>query len=129
MKQYNLEREPVKEQMINNQHVWPLIVRFTSFIEGLRDEIFVFQKFPESTRPDKFQCVASLPQLSELTTTPLVLAETQIPFYLQSDLRLDCRYLEEADECWEIIKFDVESLTRNFELAEKMEQPETVGNT
>lgn len=129
MNDYNLTRQPVVEQMINNQHVWPLIVDFVSFIHGLRDEIFVFKRFPDGLRQDKFQCVASLPQLNELTETPLILAETQIPFYLQSHLRLDCRSLVEAEESWKIIKLDVYALIRNFKLAEKMEQPETVGDT
>lgn len=129
MNDYDLSRKPVKEQMINNQHVWPLIVNFASFIDGLRDEIFVFQMFPGTLRPDKFQCIASLPQLRELTTEPLVLENTQIPFYLRSTLRLDCRSLQESDERWEIVKFDVDALVRNFKLGEKMEQPETVGGT
>jgi hypothetical protein len=102
---------------IQGRHTWPLKVVATSTIPGLPSEIFVYQagqgKDPHTG--DKYKCVASVHQLSELGTTPVVIDNlVQKPFFRRCELLFHCHNAEEAATLWNKIQADAQDLVSNF---------------
>ena len=123
---YTLTTNPLVENLINNQHVWSLSMTFSTDIENMPNEIFVYQRFPGGLLSDTFQCVASVPQLSELGLDPIILETVQIPFYRTDTLRLDFRCQVEAEKAKEVAIFDTDMLVRNFLIGQDMDEQDVI---
>lgn len=103
------------------QHVWPLLVSAVSD-DDLTSNIFVYHELPDDEVSSVFECVASLPQLSEIGLTP----STNTPYFRQDSLRFDCRSPEEAQDLWERVEQDVRDLVWNYQWAEGLSLSEQV---
>lgn len=109
------------EPSLAGQHVWPLLVAATTD-DGLTAHIFVYHVQADSEISSIFECVSSLPQLSEIGLTPT----DDTPYFRQDSLRFDCRSPEQAWDLWERIEQDVRDLVRNYQLAEQLATGEEV---
>lgn len=103
------------------QHVWPLLVAATTD-DDLSANIFVYHVLTGDEVESIFECVASLPQLSEIGLTP----SANTPYFRQDSLRFDCRGPEEAQDLWERIEQDVRDLVWNYQWAEGLALSEQV---
>jgi hypothetical protein len=122
-----LTRAELKYERQPGQCVWPLKVEALSDEQGLPSEIFVYHVLPANAQLEEiFECVASLPQMSEIDTSPQLGGAVVVPYYRRADLRLDCRSPEEADEVWDLIQKDVRDLLWNFRWANGLALDETV---
>jgi len=118
-----LNRNEVDYELQAALAVWPLIVQATSDEAGLPSEIFVYHVLPVNNDLDEvFECVASLPQMSEIGLT----IADGVPYYRKDNLRIDCRTVSEADRIWELIQTDTRSLLWGFRYAEGLELSEEV---
>lgn len=109
------------------QCVWPLIVACASDEVGLSDAVFVYHVYPDSDQVEEiFECVASLPQMSEIDTSPQLAGEVVTPYYRKNVMRLDCRSPEEADDVWRLVQVDVRDLLLNFRRAQALTPTEQV---
>lgn len=118
-----LNRTELTEEKHGSQSVWPLIVQAVSGESGLPSEIFVYHVFPEPADIEEvFECVASLPQLSDINTTPSV----NTPYYRKDTLRFDCRTPGDAEDLWTLVKKDASDLLWNFRFAAGLSLDEQV---
>ena len=98
------------------QQAWPLVVTASAF--NMPSEIFVYHVgMPGDPIPgDRFECVASVPQLAELPKYQGISVSLVdgIPFYRSSQLEFACRSAKEADDLWQAIIEEVNSLVANY---------------
>jgi hypothetical protein len=101
-----ITRQSVVTPTIDNQHSWPLKITSISNTPNLPSEIFVFRAAmnDDPYNGDAFQCVASLSQIEELTTSPVSTDENYIPFYRSDTLNLVFRSVEELQYYWNEIQ-------------------------
>jgi hypothetical protein len=101
---------------------WALSVQATG--TGMPGEIFVYHKGSENDPipGDKFECIASVSQLEEI---PKGTPTTTIPYYRVSQADFICRSASEADEIWETIKSEVQTLISNFQDTATLDQQES----
>jgi hypothetical protein len=116
MSALNIQRLSLAPGIVPNQHTWPLKVIATSTITGLPSEIFVYQagKGDDPFSGDRFQCVASVHQVSELGTSPVVTDTKQKPFFRKDCLEFHCRTPEDADNLYNTIVAHAQDLVNNF---------------
>ena len=118
-----LTRNELTEEKHGSQSVYPLIVQATSGESGLPSEIFVYHVFPDPADiAEVFECVASLPQLSDINTTP----SANVPYYRKDTLRFDCRTPEDAADLWRLVQQDAQDLLWNFRYANGLSLTEQV---
>lgn len=118
-----LNRTALTEEKQASQSVWPLIVQAVSGEPGFPSEIFVYHVFPEpSDILEVFECVASLPQLSDIGTQTTEVT----PYYRTDTLRFDCRTPEDAEDLWVSVKRDCEDLLWNYRYAAGLSLDEQV---
>ena len=118
-----LNRTELTEEKHGSQSVWPLIVQAVSGESGFPSEIFVYHVFPEPADIEEvFECVASLPQLSDIDTQ--VTAFT--PYLRKDTLRFDCRTPEDAEDLWVRVKQDCSDLLWNYRYAAGLSLDEQV---
>jgi hypothetical protein len=111
------------------QHVWPLRVTALSGIPGIPSELFVYRSAPKNDPyiGDSYSCMASVPQLTELpANTPQLSGDKMVPFYRKNSMEFYCRSEQEAEELWEAIKADTETLVANFKSLERIKTTEGV---
>jgi hypothetical protein len=113
-------------EFINNdlscaeKSVWPLSI--TALGTNISSEIFVYQMIPVTdTLPgDRFQCVASTQQLSEvpainhLELHPKCDEKFRCPFYRTDTVTFTCYSLTEAQDKWALIQDAVQRLIDNY---------------
>jgi hypothetical protein len=123
---FTITRTPLYVDLnADNLHVWKLSASVVSDT-GLPSEVFVYHVLPTGSDIEEvFECVASLPQLSEIGTLPTTEGETIVPYYRKDSFELDCRSAEEAQEVWEAIREDLQDLLSNYQAASEMVLSET----
>jgi len=128
----NLTRYALSPQtLVKEQHAYPVKVVASS--DDMPSEVFVFVRGKSTgTDPqvgDSFECVASVPQLSEIPVVGTDVASeplTQIPYYRGSEVTLFARTEVEANKIWERIKQDVSILVANYNTKDLLVVTETV---
>jgi hypothetical protein len=122
-----LTRAAVEYERQTGQCAWPLSVTALSSEPGLSSDLFVYHVYPENDEIEEvFECVASLPQMSEIDTSPQLSGDTIVPYYRKDSFRLDCRSPEEADGVWDLVQADVESLLTDYRRAQGLALEEEV---
>lgn len=114
------------------RHAWPLTILATG--TSIPSEIFVYhaaQSGPEgydSFRGDRFEVIASVPQLDEIPKEQPTHGEDGrlIPYYRRSKLELVCRSPEEANRVWQDVQKEVSKLVLNFNATFNLESMESV---
>jgi hypothetical protein len=116
---------------------WPLTVQALG--TGMPSEIFVYQIVPPTNQlpGDRYQCVASVSQLSELpllagpdtnkapakpklTAKYTKLKNFDIPFYRSASAEFICHTACEAQDLWNMIQCDVQRLVDNFNACQNL---------
>jgi hypothetical protein len=114
-----LTRYSAKPMLQGAQHVWPVKI-VAEGLNGAPSAIFVYAKAKEGDPlGDEFQCMASVPQLDEISTTgPIVENKTtQVPYYRTNTASFNTRTAEEADEVWQSLLEDAQNLAINLDAA------------
>jgi hypothetical protein len=114
----SLERNEYTAQAVNGQYVWPLIVTATADSDSpLPDEIFVYHIMPLGMDIDEeFDKVANYTDLSTISTDPDT--DEANPYYRKASLRLDFENLADAENGWDRIQQDVQSLVNDAKVDE-----------
>lgn len=121
--------QPAIEERLHNQHVWPLRVTAVSSESGLSSKIFVYHAAMDDDGfiGDVFECIASVPQMSEIPEdAPVSVDGGNVPYFRTDVLTFNCRSEDEADDLWAKVKADVTDLVQNFRAAQRFETVETV---
>jgi hypothetical protein len=115
---FEITRNPIESTTESDVHVWRLTASVLSQDSDVTSAIFVYHVMPAGSETEEiFECVASVPQLSQIGLEPVDDGETQIPYYRRDDLVLDFRSAEEAYEVWETIRNDIIALANNLSAA------------
>ena len=124
---FTITRTPLFAELnADNQHLWRLSAQVVSDDLDLPSEVFVYHVLPAgSDIGEVFECVASVPQLSEIGTAPVSEGETIVPYYRRNSFTLDCRSPEEAQQVWMRIKEDLQDLLSNYQANAEMVLSET----
>ena len=79
-------------------------------------------------RADRFECVASLQQMSLLPAGEILTSTTekQIPYYRMDTVLFDCATASEAQRVWENVQSDVNSLVRQWNARAELQEKESV---
>jgi hypothetical protein len=113
---------------IQQRHVWPLKVVATASA-GVDPKIFVYHSEvgQDPYQGDTFECVASVPQLSEIPEdAPATLEGRLIPYYRKDVCEFNCRSAEELAEVWAVIQTSTENLVTNLKAFALIQPEETV---
>lgn len=106
------------EEVIANQHLWPIRISVVSTTTGVPNEVFVYHRntmTDESGDSDIFECVASASQLQEFGLSPVMDDGNgnAIPFYRSAVCEFHCRNAAEAHNLWLSIQADMADLSAN----------------
>ena len=118
-----LTRTPLSPSLnaTTNQHVWRLAGSIVSDEPGLPSEVFVYHVLPTGSDVDEvFECIASVPQWSEVGLVTVSAGDTLIPYYRRADFVLDCRSPEEADAVYVEIRTELKELLDNYRLSNSL---------
>ena len=114
---------------VPSQHVWPLKVTAASTIAGLSSKIFVFHAAmgADQWKGDTFDCVASVPQMTEIPEdAPVAVDGDVIPYYRKDTVELWLRSPELLAETWEAIQEHTQDLIDNYRATQSLTAGTTV---
>jgi hypothetical protein len=123
-----LKRYTAKPLTQGQQHVWPMRITAEG-LNGAPSAVFVYAKAKDGDpQGDVFQCMASVPQLEEVSTLgPVSVTDTlQTPFYRTAEALFTTRSAEEADEVWQSLLEDAQNLAINLDAKADLDLTETI---
>ena len=121
-----LTRQTTTFDDTDHRHSWPL--RVTAEADGsMPAEIFVYHAgMPGQPDQDRFECVASVQQLSEIPLgRPATSDVLAIPYYRRAVMEVWCRTAAQAEEAWESLQTELDVLVENWLAAESLAESET----
>ena len=104
---------------------WPLVVTVAAEELDADPNVFVYHTNPDSKTGAMFSNVASMQDMDIIAVGETTLlpgedgTENNIPYYRTNKVELNFYNLEELTRCWGIIKSDIASLVREYNVLAK----------